>query len=61
MSPKPAKQKLEKAETTEITSDSESMEETQTNRGEILSLLCGSQTVSLHADTSGFIQAINSM
>ncbi len=63
MSPKPAKQKLKKVESTEVTSDSESMEEVVrvTYGSEDSSLVCGDQAGSLHADTSCIIQAINSM
>lgn len=63
MSPKRAKQKPKKAETTEDASDSESMEEgTHVTYGdEDSSSVCGDQAGGLHADTSGIIQAINSM
>ncbi len=65
MSPKPAKQKPKKMETTEMTSDSESMEEVSRVRptygSEDSSPICGDQASRLHADTSGIIQAINSM
>ncbi len=63
MSPKPAKQKPKKVETTEVTSDSESMEEMArvTYGSEDSSPFCGDKTGGLHADTSGVIQAINSM
>ncbi len=65
MSPKPAKQKPKKMETTEITSDSETMEEVSRVRptygSKDSSPICGDQASRLHADTSGIIQAINSM
>ncbi len=65
MSPKPAKQKPKKMESTEITSDSETMEEVSRVRPtygrEDSSPICGDQASRLHADTSGIIQAINSM
>ncbi len=65
MSPKPAKQKPKKMETTEMTSDSESMEEVTRVRptygSEDSSPICGDQASRLHTDTSGIIQAINSM
>ncbi len=57
MSPKPAKQKPKKMETTEITSDSENMEEVSRVRptygSEDSSPICGDQASRLHADTSG--------